>query len=75
MKQNLVGKILGKIKIFVQDFVTIVTGVMTDPHFSLLCVTPYLNSCIPGSVICASGIARIKDITNYFYEKKKSQFI
>ena len=28
MKQNLVGKILGKIKIFVQDFVTIVTGIM-----------------------------------------------
>ena len=27
MKQNLVGKILGKIKIFVQDFVTIVTGI------------------------------------------------
>ena len=26
MKQNLVGKILGKIKIFVQDFVTIKTG-------------------------------------------------
>ena len=28
MKQNLVGKILGKIKIFVQDFVTIVTGII-----------------------------------------------
>ena len=27
MKQNLDGKILGKIKIFVQDFVTIKTGV------------------------------------------------
>ena len=27
MRQNLVGKILGKIKIFVQDFVTIVTGI------------------------------------------------
>ena len=27
MKQNLVGKTLGKIKIFVQDFVTIVTGI------------------------------------------------
>ena len=27
MKQNLVGKILGKIKIFGQDFVTIVTGI------------------------------------------------
>ena len=27
MKQNLVGKILGKIKIFVQDFVTIKAGV------------------------------------------------
>ena len=27
MKKNLVGKILGKIKIFVQDFVTIVTGI------------------------------------------------
>ena len=27
MKQNLVGKILAKIKIFVQDFVTIVTGI------------------------------------------------
>ena len=28
MKQNLVGKILGKIKSFGQDFVTIVTGIM-----------------------------------------------
>ena len=27
MKQNLAGKILGKIQIFVQDFVTIVTGI------------------------------------------------
>ena len=29
MKQNLVVKILGKIKIFVQDFVPIKTGVVT----------------------------------------------
>ena len=29
MKQNLVGRILGKIKIFVQDFDTIKTGVRT----------------------------------------------
>ena len=27
MKQNLVGRILGKIKIFVQNFVTIKTGI------------------------------------------------
>ena len=30
MKQSLVGRILGKIKIFVQDFVTIKTGVRPD---------------------------------------------
>ena len=30
MKQNLVGRISGKIKVFVQDFVTIKTGV-NDP--------------------------------------------
>ena len=35
MKQNLVGKILGKIKIFVQDFVTIVTGI------SSICFLPF----------------------------------
>ena len=30
MKQNLFGKILGKIKIFVQDFVAIKTGVRAN---------------------------------------------
>ena len=33
MKQNLVGKILGKIKIFGQDFVTIVTGITATFYF------------------------------------------
>ena len=36
MKQNLVGKILGKIKIFGQDFVTIKTGVRPLKKISLV---------------------------------------
>ena len=37
MKQNLAGRILGKIKIFVQDFVTIKTGVIDSKYFGKLC--------------------------------------
>ena len=35
MKQNLVGKMLGKIKISVQDFVTIKTGIKIRLHIFL----------------------------------------
>ena len=36
MRQNLVGKILGKIEIFVQDFVAIKTGVRPLKKISLV---------------------------------------
>ena len=39
MKRNLVGKILGKIKIFVQDFVPIRTALSTRLPQSYLCVS------------------------------------
>ena len=50
MKQNLVGKILGKIEIFVQDFVTIVTGIRA-------CINVLIESV---HKICEQNLSKIK---------------
>ena len=46
MKRNLVGKILGKIKIFVQDFVPIRTALIDE----IICLN-YVKKCVERKII------------------------
>ena len=59
MKQNLAGKILGKIKIFGQDFVTIVTGIRWDHKLQrqnlFMAFNGFLNGSNIGSTVSCRG--------------------
>ena len=70
MKRNLVGKILGKIKIFVQDFVPIRTALSTVYSIFIYCTG---SSEVPRNPVARRDVSSIPASGIFLTKKNKKQ--